>query len=48
MKCARSLGREGVGNMNPAGSIPSVLGKQRMQGAEEIVNFPLFHFGKWD
>lgn len=31
--------------MIPAGAIPSVLGKRRMQTAEELVNSPGFHLG---
>lgn len=34
-----------MGNMNPAGAIPSVLSKRGMQTAEELENFPRFHLG---
>lgn len=33
------LGRKVRGSANPAGAVPSVLGKQRMQTAEKLVNF---------
>lgn len=45
MKCATTPGKEGMGDVNPAGSIPSVLGKQRMQRAEEISTFHYFILG---